>query len=1059
VRFIIWQMLISDKNQTIQGPALPRIRGTIVRRRLLDRLHSHLEYHFQALIAPAGYGKTTLLADFVRELDAPVCWYTLNDVDRDPHSLFEGLKQSIQAGFPELPLPDISGSDKTPAALSAALAQVISRIPDYFVLVIEDLHVVNRSPSVELVDTIAHNWAETGHLLLSARALEGFDRICDWLDRQQAVRLTGADLSFSLDEVKLIALERCSVALSDTDAGQLVAKTGGWPLGVSLLLKSERNPLTMSVPASEQLFGFLSRQVLNRQTGDMKKLMLDVSVFSLIEPDIAARVLGTEGIWQGLGRLVEANMFITEINPGIFQFHQLFREFLQSQLKASQPERFDGLHDKAAAIYESQARYDLAIEHYITGGKPESAAGLIKRIGEKIIRLGRWASLAGWIERLPEPLQTGDVEIQMLHAQCLVHTGQPSRAGQMITRLLIDNEPVLDKPAKARALYIRSSACRLLGQHSLSLADAQTGAALLNDDTARKDLLGDIYARIGHLFFDKGEFARALTHLKKAKELFDRLFDLDKSSFASNTLGGVYKNLGDLEQASVYYEYARQGFTKTGNHANLSMVLSNVAYVQHKHGMQEAVLQTLGQARQNARSSGYLRIDSIIGLAYGEVYRDLGQYERSLQEYNEALDLARNSQENNIVAYAKAGLGETYRAMDEPVKAAYWTREALAQAKSEQQPYETALFKLQLGMVLQAQGNDAEAASLLKEAYKQLLVIGDQDGLARTCFAIAAAAFSQKDYETAGHWLEGMLGYIESLAYDDFVVIEGMRHPLLVQYAASKDIGGRYFNQLIERIKQKREQSSPHQLFAVDPVHLTGLEGYAFNQTRVILDKHEICDNAWRSNRAKELFFFLLGNTGRTAEEIAAELWPDLPPAKSVSNFHINLFRARRATSPGLIVQENGRYTISSEIDLWYDAKAFEDQYSRIARLPIDKRIQASEQIIDLYKGPFMPGFNSEWVSRKRAELENRYLKMLFEMVGYYAKNGRVDRVVTLVDKVLDTQPDEDEVYFQGIQAYLAMGEPLSAYHLYKRYISNIKELNAEPEPRIEKLVENLSFN
>lgn len=1035
------------------------MRGTVARRRLLDTLHSRLGYHFQILLAPAGYGKTTLLADFARELDAPVCWYTLTETDCDPVSLFAGLEQAIQAAFPAFRLPVHTGCDNTPSAISNALAEITRNIPDYFILVIEDLHIISRSLSGELVDRLAHSWAENGHLVLSGRSLEGFNRISDWLDRQQAVRLTAAELSFTADEVKIVAFERNAHEMDDTAAVQIVEKTGGWPLGVSLLLNSTQNTGDMPGPASQQLFGFLSRQVLDRQPEHLKRLALDLSIFGIIEPEVAARVLDVESIRKGLGQLVEANLFITEMGSDKFQFHQLFRQFLQFQLKAREPGRFEELNTRAASRYEQLERHEPAIEHYINGGRLESAAGLIKRTGQNKLRQGRWASLAGWIERLPEQQRESDPELAMLYAHCLVHTGQPSRAGQMITRLLMDHMPGLDRAGKTRALYIRSSACRLVGQHALSLKDAQAAEALLAGDCNQTELMGDIYARIGHLYFDKGEFTQAMINLKKAKELFDQLFDLEKSSFVSNTLGGVYKNLGDLEQASVYYEYARQGFIKTGNRANLSMVLSNIAYVQHKHGMQEDVLTTLGEARENARAAGYLRIDSIIALAYGEVYRDLGRYDQSLKAYNEALELARNSQENNIVAYAKAGLGETYRVMDEIAKASFWTREALAQTKSEKQPYETALFKLQLGMVLQGQKNHVEAASLLKEAYKELLIIGDQDGLAKTCFALAGAAFSQKDYEAAGRWLNSMLGYTRSLGYDDFVVIEGLRSPLLVQFAAAKEIGGRYFVHLVERIKQKREHVDFCRTIDSKPVHLAELKSYALNETRVILDKHEVGDSAWRSSRARELFFFLLGNTGKTAEEIAAELWPDLPPAKAISNFHINLFRARRATSPGIIIHENGRYTISPEIDLWYDAREFDTKCHEIARLPIDKRIQASERIIELYQGPFMPGFNTEWVSRKRAELENRYLKLLFEMVGYYAKNGQVDRVVALVDKVLDTEPDDDEVYFQGIQAYLAMGEPLCAYHLYKRYLANIRELNAEPEPRIERLARNLSFN
>ena len=267
----------------------------------------------------------------------------------------------------------------------------------------------------------------------------------------------------------------------------------------------------------------------------------------------------------------------------------------------------------------------------------------------------------------------------------------------------------MDNITRARALYGRSSACRLLGQHSQSLLDAETALWILEGNAAEPGLLGDIYTRIGHIYFDKAEYSHALVYLQKAKNLYAKIFDLDSLACVNNTLGGVYKNLGNLSQASVYYEYARQGFENNGNQGNLAMVLTNITYIQHKHGLQQLVIQSLEQACKHACDAGYRRIQTIIHLAYGEVYRDLGDYEKSLDAFEQALEFARASQETRMVCYAKAGLGETCRLADDLTRAEFRTLEALAQANVEQQSYETALFEMQMAMIDDTSGKNEQA--------------------------------------------------------------------------------------------------------------------------------------------------------------------------------------------------------------------------------------------------------------------------------------------------------------------------------------------------------------
>ena len=125
----------------------------IVRRRLTDRLHRQIDKRVQTLSAPAGYGKTTLLIDFAGELEAPVCWYSLDASDQDASLLIEGIIYSIRRNFPEFGQATLArlaaardGSQDVRALVGTLTGEMCEAVPDFFVLVLDDYHNVEESP-------------------------------------------------------------------------------------------------------------------------------------------------------------------------------------------------------------------------------------------------------------------------------------------------------------------------------------------------------------------------------------------------------------------------------------------------------------------------------------------------------------------------------------------------------------------------------------------------------------------------------------------------------------------------------------------------------------------------------------------------------------------------------------------------------------------------------------------------------------------------------------------------------------------------------------------------
>ena len=205
------------------------------------------------------------------------------------------------------------------------------------------------------------------------------------------------------------------------------------------------------------------------------------------------------------------------------------------------------------------------------------------------------------------------------------------------------------------------------------------------------------------------------------------------------------------------------------------------------------------------------------------------------------------------------------------------------------------------------------------------------------------------------------------------------------------------------------------------------------------------------------LFFYLLSHdTGKTKEQVAAALWPELPRAKASSNFHINLYRARRAIFPGVFILEHGRYKFNPDLTVWFDAREFEDYLGEATSLP-NTRISAKavnlERAIGLYNGPFMDEFYSEWIEIPRRQYEDRYMKTLSSLARINSTLGKYDAAIILLEKFIAIDPYDDDVYCQLMEYHLAAGDNACALRAYRHYLDTItSDAEVVPSERVQDL-------
>ncbi len=730
------------------------------------------------------------------------------------------------------------------------------------------------------------------------------------------------------------------------------------------------------------------------------------------------------------------------------------RPFLQKRLQVEEPDESMSLHSRTAEFFESECRWSEAIEQYLSTRKHAEAARLVKRIGREFLRAGKWATVLRWVKSLPEPLRA-EPETMLLQAQCLIYLGDAAGAVSLLTSLIskAGNNGLLI----GTALSWRSAAFRLTGHLPEATRDIKASIKLLQHSDAPASALGDAYRRLGGIYADQGRFGLAIRYMKAALGQFSAVLDVGEMAEADNWLGIIYKRQGDLVKANVHFEQARAGWQRTGNLGALAMTLNNIAYIYQRRGQHGMALEMLDAGLDLTRQAGYRRVEALLLIARAEVLRDINRYAESMSCARKGLDLAREVMEPYYIVWAKANMAQNCRMLGDYDKARELLTEAIAQATEKGQMYEVALFTVEEGILQYEKGDLKGGLGLLEAAVSKLARFGDRDALARCYFHLSQAAFLSHNYDSALDFLKKCCAVADELGYDDFLAVEGKKARLLIEWAISKGIEKERLSAAADRVKRRRLASlASSSAGAAGCSEQPDIAARALGRVEVQVGAQPVAEAAWKSQRAKELFFYLLANpAGKTKEEIIADLWPEMPPSKATSNLHINLYRARHAVHPMAFVLEGMRYRVNPHLRVWLDANEFEECLACAWKSTEqgDSVTTELEHAISLYCGPFLSECYGEWAEAKRRALEGKLLKALYILAEKESRGGRHQKAAAMLERYISIEPYQEEPYYLLIEEYLAAGNGALASQAYNRYVEISRELGCAPSARMVELL------
>ncbi|MCB9078016.1 MAG: hypothetical protein H6631_10525 [Anaerolineaceae bacterium] len=495
----------------------PRLRPDLIPRpRLRQTLIEAVRAHPLTLVsAPAGYGKTTLLAEGGLALAnepaafsaAPqkfqLAWLSLDAEDNDPIGFLSALIAALQRLNPMCGTATqtlLTGLAQPAVEIRRVMGvlinDILAALPRPFVLILDDLHTLTDPAVYQGLDYLLERLPPPMRVVIGARHDPPL-ALARLRARGELAELRLAELRFTLAETTALLNERLRLSLSAADLLTLHHRAEGWAAGLRLFAGSlqhlspftQRTTFITSLVRSQRyIFDLLAEEVLHQQPPPVQTFLLETAILPELTPDLCRAVTGRLDAGAVLADLYRRNLFLITVElsdnppdqPGhrnpeaplsgsptpVYRYHDLFAEFLRQQLAREMPDRLPELHRRAAAAQPVPGR---AIRHYLAAGLWAEAAQLLEAVGEQLLGQNWSALLEGWIAALPASVRQSRPRLLYFWGVCARQRGDLAEAQARLTEARHGFEATNDEAGQGGTLMELANVASGLHDYELQL--------------------------------------------------------------------------------------------------------------------------------------------------------------------------------------------------------------------------------------------------------------------------------------------------------------------------------------------------------------------------------------------------------------------------------------------------------------------------------------------------------------------------------------------------------------------------------------------------------------
>ncbi|HEY5729176.1 MAG TPA: AAA family ATPase, partial [Anaerolineales bacterium] len=443
---------------------IPLLRENVVHRpHLVERLNGGLRRKLILVSAPAGFGKTTLLSEWIAAHKDGVAWLSLDEGDNDPAGFWSHFIAALQTLFPNIG-EDGMRTLQSPQLLAVesiltSLLNEIVALPNDFILVLDDYHAIDSKPIDAALAFLIERLPPRMHLVITTREDPDLP-LARLRARDHLIEFRVKDLRFTTSEAAEFLNQAMGFRLSPEDIAALETRTEGWIAGLQLAALSMQGledtaGFIQSFTGSHHfVLDYLLEEVLHRQSEAIQKFLLQTSILDRMSGKLCDAILLDPSIngQEMLEHLERANLFIVSLDNERhwYRYHHLFAELLQNRLTRAYPDQIADVHRRASDWHAENKFFYEAITHAIAAKDWTRAAEIMERLDE--LRLsGETKTQLGWFEAFPSQVMHDRPRLGLSFAWMLFRSNQADRAEGQLDQL----EPLVqDAPSLLGEMYV-----------------------------------------------------------------------------------------------------------------------------------------------------------------------------------------------------------------------------------------------------------------------------------------------------------------------------------------------------------------------------------------------------------------------------------------------------------------------------------------------------------------------------------------------------------------------------------------------------------------------------
>lgn len=1058
----------------------PRRRANLLtRQRLVDSMFELSDKKLILIVAPAGYGKTSLLIDFSDKIEFPVCWYSISSHDQDPLRFFSHFISSIQVKFPafgQSSLTALHNASQGSLDLNYLVTTVINdayeNITEHFIITLEDFHLVDDvDPISEFISDFVQNVDDNCTLVITSRKLLTLPDMTLLVARDLVGGLSYEELAFTPQEIQQLFLQSHQQSLTDQTAQNFFMQTEGWITG--LLLSSQINEYLGSSGTIVKRIANIGvhdyfAALLEQQPPSIQDFLLRTSLLEEFNEGFCKQVIEdalalTDINWrQMMEYVVQRNLFVMPVGSegDWLRYHRIFLDFLQNHMQANRPEEVRKIHLHLAQVYIAQQEWELAYQLYQQLNKSQEILNLIEQAGPDLIASGRLELLHTWLSAVPPEVIQHHPPLLSLYGGVLSMQGNPQNGINLLDQAIQAMHYPEDKHYLVRSLVRRSAIHRLTGNLAAAQRDSEEVLALIAQDDSLNEFKAEALRSKGVCLFQQGALSEAVRWLYESLTAFQAAGDQHNQYVLAMEIGVVEQARGRYKESKEMYLQAYGYWDKTTNSVWLANLLNNLGVLQQLTGEYEQAAASFEKAYHHARISGFSRMQAFTLTGIGDVYREVNAIDEALAAYHQARPIAEDINEKFLLTYLDLEEASLVSQQADTGLASHLLQCARERAESVGTPLEQHMTSLELSGHLLWTGQPEKALLQLPQELTYFTSEGHQYQIEKTHLYLAIACAENKQYQEAAEHFMQVMAYAVNFERRNPLITNGWGiKDTILKLGESPEASPQIlalvqriemFEQQIPKVRKELRKYAAAIPFAPPKIYIQSL-----GKMQVRINDHWVTSSDWKTSDARDLFFLLLAHSeGLNKDQIALHFWPDASPSEIRFRIKNTLYRLRHAIGKETILLEDDYYVFNHDTDYEYDLESFQSEIVRAKKASIPaEAIQHLENAVACYHGPFLYEIEDTWILSAREHLQQNYLGVLIQLAEYYLSERNYAKAQSFCQQALKTDPCFEVAYRMSMRVHAAQGNRAGVVRQYEQCKSILmKEIDVPPSPQTHEL-------